>query len=136
MANRYGVFHPRLWDKLRGVQTDAFPDRCQVLTHTESFDAYNNVRHGYDEDGDVIACRYYVQTGVVGGNVELLGQTEVPWGGTSVFLPLGTAIKSDDRIRITQRQGENVTDEDYEVVGHPFRGTSALIVKIRLADKA
>lgn len=134
MANRLGVFHPRLWSELRGVQTVALPDRCKVLVHSESFDAYNNVYHTY-APGDEISCRYYVQTGVAGGNVELLGQTEVPWGGTSVFLPLDTAIVSDDRIRITQREGENTTDEDYEVVGHPFRGTTALIVKIRLVDK-
>lgn len=134
MANRLGVFHPRLWDELRGVQTVALPDRCQVLAHSESFDAFNNVRHTYTA-GDEIACRYYVQTGVAGGNVELLGDTEVPWGGTSVFLPLGTTVDPADRIRITQRQGEDVTDEDYEVVGHIFRGTTALIVKIRLVDK-
>lgn len=134
MPNRLGVFHPRLWDKLRSVQTNALPDRCRVLTYTKTSDALNRPVVTYPP-GDEIACRYYVQTGVAGGNVELLGQTEVPWSGTSVFLPLDTEITSHDRIKITQREGENVTDEDYEVVGHIFRGTTALIVKIRLVDK-
>lgn len=104
-------------------------DTCQVLVYSSADDAYNNPSPTYTP-GSAISC-----------GVELVGPDEVQESGevpvidARIRLPINTTIDARDRIRVTHRYGEDVTDEDYEIEGPVQRGPSGLVVTCRVVTE-
>lgn len=135
--NQRGVFHPRLWSKLRSLQALALPDYCRVGTFTESRDSRGQFIEDY-EYGDEMACRFNVDISMARSGYEILGAAEIPRNDTFIALPINAtteAITEQDRIRITRRQGEALTtNEDWEVASPVNRGTANIFVRLRPVD--
>lgn len=134
--NQRGVFHPRLWDQLRGLQELALPDYCKVGVFTESRDGRGQFVEEY-EYGDEMACRFNVDISMARSGYEILGAAEIPRNDTFIALPINTtttAITEQDRIRITRRQGEAIAPEDWEVASPVNRGTANIFVRLRPVD--
>lgn len=133
--NHAGVFHPELWEKLRGVHSLGYPDACIVMPLTETYDAYNNTAENYDDTATAIPCRFFTGISVATAGYEMLAQSEVPRNSTWIAVPLGTDINPQARVRITKRQGATISPaEDYEVAAPVVIGTTALIVRLRPVD--
>lgn len=135
MSNQQtAVFHPQLWGKLRTVQALAFCDKCRILVFSETYDAIGNTAENYTA-GSEIACRYMTGAAVAAQGYEILAQSEIPRNSTWLALPLGTTVRTMDRIRITERQGADLDQvEDYEVASPVVIATTAVVVRLRPVD--
>lgn len=135
--NQRGVFHPRLWTKLRALQGYAFPDHCKILVFAEVVDELGNVAENYTASSE-IACRFNVKVDSASQGYEILGQSEIPRNSTFVSFAINSttsAITEQDRIRITRRQGDPISpNEDYEVASPVIRGTANIVVRLRPVD--
>lgn len=102
-------------------------DTCRLLTFgTGPVDEYGVTRPLYTEGGD-LACGFYFGSG---RRAEATG-SQVPLSDAVLRLPLGTAIKQTDRVRLIARFGIALTiPENFEVVGQPMQGPSGLTVRI------
>lgn len=131
---RTQVFHSKIWEKLRSVQTLAWSDKCKVLSFSETYDTINNTAENY-VIGSEISCRKATGEWVASQGYEILAQSEIPRNSTYVVLPLGTTVKEQDRIRITELQGADISpEEDWEVASPVTITTTAIVVRLRPVD--
>jgi hypothetical protein len=113
-------------DRLAVAQEWHMGDTCQVLAYSSTQDAYNVPVATYTA-GSEIACGFGRTSPSRG-----LDRALVPQADAELRLPLGTAVTAQDRIRITQRLGEELDPaEDYEIVGPTWQGPSGLVLKLK-----
>lgn len=106
-------------------------DTCIIMAFADgATNDYGNPSDVYT-DGAPTICGY-----------KPTGTREVQQGNETVLidaelrLPIATAIKSTDKVRLTKRFGESITALTFAVVGQPARGPSGLVVKLRRATDA
>ncbi|MCB0106904.1 MAG: hypothetical protein KDE53_13375 [Caldilineaceae bacterium] len=111
---------------MRATQQSSMMDTCVVMTYNAGItDTYGNSGSSYIDTSPVI-CGY-----------KPTGTREVQQGNETVMidgelrLPIGTTIKSTDRIRLVTRYGEAITPLLFSVVGQPAQGPSGIVVKLR-----
>lgn len=118
-------FTPTELARMQGTQVSAMQDACIVLAYSATPDRYGNPQPTYTA-GSEIVCGFDPTT-----DDEVQDSGQVVIADASIRLPLGTAIDSRDRIRVTKRFGVAVTPLDFEVIGMPQRGPSGLVVLVR-----
>lgn len=112
--------------RMRAAQNSAMQDTCKIGVYSATDDAYNNPAEAYDYSGDPVACGVeHVAPD------ELQGTGQVPDIDVRLRLPVGTAVKPTDRVRITHRYGEDVIDQDYAIVGPAKCGPTGLVLELR-----
>lgn len=107
-------------------------DTCTILTFsTGAANGYGKPAVSYAE-GSPIICGYRPRS-----------TREVQQGNETVIidgelrLPITTAIKSTDRVRLTKRFGETLaTPLLFSVIGQPAQGPSGLVVSLRRVTDA
>ena len=112
--------------ELTGLQTTQaghMMDTCVRLVYSSALDAYNIPQPTYTP-GDTLACGFNPSP-----SRELMNQ--VPEVEAVLRLSVDTVLDVRDRIRVTQRFGAAVTNEDYEIAGQPRRGPSGLLVPLK-----
>ena len=106
-------------------------DTCTLLIYSAG------ATDAYGTPGDT-----YVETSVLACGYKPTGTREVQQGNEAVLidgelrLPIGTTIKSTDRIRLVTRYGEAITPLLFAVIGQPAQGPSGLVVKLRKVTDA
>ena len=99
-------------------------DACEVGTRSDDTqDEAGQTIPDYDY-GDEIICGFQPTGGRVGRTAD-----GMPIFSDVAFrLPLGTSVQACDRIKITQRFGEDTTEVEYDVAAEPREGPSGLVV--------
>lgn len=111
---------------MQDTQIGAMLDTCVRLVYTEgAADAYGKpvVSH---VAGDTLACGFHPSN-----SREALDGAEVVLTDGALRLPVGTPMDARDRIRLTRRYGATLsTPYEFEIVGEPLRGPSALVLSL------
>ena len=108
---------------LRATQDDTRPDTCQILTPSETTDGYGLRSVTSWVAGAALACKF-----IVGQTDEVQDEGRVITARAKARLPIGTAVTSANRIRMTKRNGTAITSVDYEILGQPEQHETALLV--------
>lgn len=103
-------------------------DTCIVLTYgAGATDTYGMPAVTY-VGGLAIPCGFDAGR----ARKEAMERGEVPLADGVLRLPIATAVEPSDRIRITHRHGELLTEpETYELVSIPQRGPTALVCMLK-----
>lgn len=116
----------------RRTQAAAMMDTCTILSHSSgAANAYGKPADSYVE-GVPGPCGYKPRSirEVQQGNETVVIDAELR-------LPIGTVIKSTDRIRLIKRYGETLaTPLLFAVAGQPAQGPSGLVVSLRRVTDA
>jgi predicted RecA/RadA family phage recombinase len=112
------------FSRMADTQEVVMHDRCKVGVLAQTADGpYRSDTFTY---GDEIAC---------GINQTPAGEasdgSEAGVTGVTCRLPLGTAVTSTSRVRVTKRCGTDTTDEDYAVEGDPHVGQTCIVVNLQ-----
>ena len=113
-------------DGLRDYADETMQDWCYILRRSRATNDYGEEVDTYTADAKRTRCGFK-PTGrrqVIGGQVTY---TDVD---AKLRLPIGTSIDTSCRVRIDERHGQDVTDEDFEVATEPMRGPSAITVEL------
>lgn len=107
-------------------------DTCVIMSHSAG--AANNYGKPADiyVDGAPTACGYKPRSTreAQQGNETVIIDAELR-------LPIGTAVKAADRVRLTKRYGEALaTPLLFSVIGQPAQGPSGLVVNLRRVTDA
>jgi hypothetical protein len=121
------VFTPDELSRLQSTQDSAMQDTCVIQVYTRTLDSYGAPAVAYT-DGSAIACGVNMtparESRQADMNVERIDAT--------VRLPIGTSIKTTDRVKVTYRYGVILsTALVFEVVGAIRRGPSGLQVDLQ-----
>lgn len=121
------VLTPNELTRMQETQNGAMQDTCVILDYNSTADSWNNPTENYVMRTSSISCGFEpIKTS------ETHGSGEVPLFDARLRLPINTTIDAKDRIRITHRYGEAVTNKDYDIVGPVKRGPSGLVLEIKL----
>ncbi len=103
----------------------AMQDLCVVRSCSQSLDAYGAVVESFT-DGAPVACGVKMTSGKENRrddmNVERIDAT--------IRLPIGTAVKAADHIKVTYRFGVAAAQE-YEIIGEIRRGPAGYQVDVQ-----
>ena len=118
---------------MRAAQESGMMDRGQVFTYAAgALDDYGNPSAPTYTAGIVLACGLDNLAGRGSSSREVMAGTAVVMLDARLRLPIGTAIKSADRVRITSRFGEALAETvTYDVIGDPMQGPSGLQVNLK-----
>src|SRR6188474_2396783 len=115
---------------MRATQDLYMQDRCQILVYAAgTVDDYGEPSSPTYTAGSEIVCGLDQRPGFERLGADL---TSIQYDAT-LRLPIATALKETDRIRITKRYGEDTTDIDYEISAPVQRGPSGLRVLLKKA---
>jgi hypothetical protein len=120
---------PEELQAIRAFQAETLLDSCRIISVSEgAVDAYNNPT-AIETEGAATPCGFrYLRPW------ELMDQ--VPGVEAKLRLPHGTAIKTTDKVKITDRYGETIsTPWLYEVAGPPEIGVSGVQVLLKRFGK-
>lgn len=108
---------------MRATQDAYMQDTCRILVYAAgTADAYGEHSAPTYTPGSSIRCGLDQRPGSERRGAK---QTTIEYDAT-LRLPIDTALKETDRIRVTKRFGENTTDIDYEVSAPIQRGPSGI----------
>lgn len=62
---------------------------------------------------------------------EILDGSQAPVYDARLRLSLSVDVSNIDRVRMTKRHGETITEEDYSIEGLPERGPSAQVLTLK-----
>jgi hypothetical protein len=111
---------------MRSAQEDHMNDTCVIRVYGSTTDENNMPKPVYTA-GAAMACGFRART-----PREVLQRAEVAMSDGDIRLPVGTTLDRRSRIRITHRHGiPLVPAQDYEIIGEPLRGPSALLVLLK-----
>jgi len=120
---------------MRTAQEAAMQDTCVILRPDTSTDDWNNPSDETYFAQDAISCGLQHLS-----PKEVQGQQLVPEITARIRFPIDTDVRSDDRIAVTHRFGEELTDAQddsdpqvFEIVGPVRRGPSGLVVDVKMA---
>lgn len=118
---------------MRMAQEWGMMDECQVFAYAPgALDDYGNPSAPTYTAGTVLACGLDNLAGRGSSSREVMAGTAVVMLDARLRLPIGTIIKSADRVQITSRFGEALTEPvTYEVIGEDMRGPSGLQVNLK-----
>lgn len=109
------LISPALMADLRDLDESAMPSTCRVLRRTQTTTG-GRTTYGPETAIATVACR--LTSAGAPQELEALGRLAEEAQGT-VNLPLGTDVRSGDRIEVTT--GADM--ETFEVVGDPWPGS-------------
>lgn len=113
-------------ERMREAYDATLLDSCKIGTLTETTTGtYKSSTFVY---GAEISCgfkEYRKDESIDGAQAQVIDAV--------IRLPWNTAISNDDRIRMTKRYGEAITELDYAIVGAIVRGLQGVQVKVALA---
>lgn len=119
---------PRLGEltRMKATQELHMADVCLILTRSLATDGYGGEVETFTP-GSAVYCGFQATS-----KREVQEQGQVVMAEAELRLPIGTAVTSQDRVRITYRLGTLLaTPVDYEVIGHPTQGPSGLKLTLR-----
>jgi hypothetical protein len=113
--------------QMRHTQSDLMGDTCQIgVFSAGNADAHGTIRGTYTY-GSVLSCGF-----------EWRGQSEQHTQIMSTFnadavlrVPVTSSVASRDRVKVTHRYGEDITDLTFEVIGVGMRGPTATLVFLK-----
>lgn len=115
--------------KMQGTQVESLQDTCIIQAYALTQGDYGEEVDTYT-DGSTIACGLNMtpsrESRRADMNVERIDAT--------IRLPLGTSVKTTDRIKVTHRFGVAITALIFEVIGAIRRGPSGLQVDLEVAN--
>lgn len=122
------VFTSNELARMRATQESAMMDTCVRLQRSEAAaDDYGRPQPVYSE-AETLSCGFDPSK-----SKEVMDGTQVVLTDAVLRLPIGTEISNLDRIKITHRHGEALTNAPvYAIVGEPLRGPSGLVLNLRL----
>jgi hypothetical protein len=101
-------------------------DVCSILTRGISTDGYGDEVETFSP-GSAVICGFKATS-----KREVQEQGQIVMAEAELRLPIGTAVTSKDRVRLTYRLGTLLASPvDYEVIGHPYQGPSGLLLTLR-----
>lgn len=112
--------------RLQATQSAHMPDTCLILTRSTLEDAYGGEVETFTP-GSAVFCGFKATS-----KREVQEQGQVVMAEAELRLPIGTAVTSKDRVRVTHRFGIALPSAlDYDVIGHPSQGPSGLLLTLR-----
>lgn len=113
---------------MRTAQDDHMQDRCVILSYTPgTLNEYNESDTPVETISAEIACGLDMRPSSERHNPDM---TLITYDAT-LRLPIATAVKETDKIRITKRFGETITSLTYEIVSPMQRGPSGIRLMLR-----
>jgi hypothetical protein len=111
---------------LQATQLSAMQDKCSIMVYTATLDDTGDTIPGYDE-GSPIPCGVEMTAGRENWRADMI----VDNYDATLRLPIGTVLKSSDRIKVFKRYGVDTTYILYSIVGEVRQGPSGLRVDVR-----
>jgi head-tail adaptor len=112
--------------RMQSAQTSSLMDACCVQAYASTADSYGALVASYT-DGASIACGLHM----TGGRESWRNNMTATRIDATIRLPIGTVIKTTDRIKVTHRYGVALgTALVFEIVGAIRRGPSGLQVDL------
>lgn len=111
---------------MQEVQDGHMMDKCIILSYGETVNAYGNPTPNWTEGAEMWCGFQHVTPR------EVQPSGNVPDYDARLRLPIDTVIDPRDHVRITERHGEDITAERYQVIGSPRRGPSGLYLNMKL----
>lgn len=108
------------------TQLSSLQDKCQVGVYSTVQNNYGELVPGYTW-GSEIKCGF----DPTGGQERPRPEMTPLIVNATVRLPLGTAINTTDRIRITKRYRTTLTTAlEFEIIGAPQTGPSGIVLEL------
>jgi head-tail adaptor len=120
------VFTTAELSAMQSTQTGAMQDTCKIQVYSRTLDTYGDPVVTYT-DGAAIVCGVEMTASREGWHAEMTTENIE----AVIRLPIGTSLKTTDRILVTHRYAADTTDIAYEIVGSIRRGPSGLQVDVR-----
>lgn len=113
--------------EMRNTQIDYMMDECKREVYSASEDSYNDTNKTWTVEATGRVCGLEMKSG---NEIDKTTMTLVQYDAI-LRLPVNTNIDVKDKVLITKRHGENVTNIEYMVVSPPQRGVSAVRVLLK-----
>lgn len=121
------AFTPTELANMQGVQVSAMMDTCIVQAYSRTLSSKGSPVETW-ADGSAIVCGLEMTAGRESRRANM---TVNPYDAT-IRLPIGTAIKATDKVKVTHRFGVALTiPMVFDVVGEVRRGPSGLQVDLQ-----
>lgn len=113
---------------MRTAQDEHMLDKCVILSYTAgTLNEYNESDAPVETVSGEIVCGLDMRPSSERHNSDM---TLITYDAT-LRLPIATAVKETDRIRVTKRFGETITPLTYEIVSPMQRGPSGIRLMLR-----
>jgi hypothetical protein len=113
--------------EMEDTAESTFFDECYILRRSTTTDDFGEEQETWIADDDPVECGFE-PTGAPTQIYEALEVTDID---ARLRLPIGTDVDRHDHIRMTERLGQSITAEEYDVVSAPRRGPSALVLDLK-----
>lgn len=116
---------------LRAFAEATMQDECYIMRRSRTYSASSGEPvETYTADASAVACGFEPT-----GNTERWrGVVAVTDVDARLRLPFGTAIDDSCHVQVTQRHGQAVTAETYDVVSEPRTGPSGIVCDLKRVE--
>jgi len=115
---------------MRAAQAGHMLDACIRQVYSRTFDSYGEPVEAYPDQAGSITCGLDMRPGAERHQQSM---TTLEYDAT-LRLPIATVIDVKDRLKITHRFGEAVTNLTYEIAGPVQRGPSGIRLLLKKVD--